>query len=154
MEKDRDHAGVIAFPPLLFGIPLAAGLVADFLISKKRLPPAAQFLSIGFFAAAASLVAQAFSEFKKAGTPVDPFEASTALVDTGVFEHVRNPIYLGVTLAYVGVALAARSRLPLAILPGVLWVINAGVIDREERYLEDKFGKAYHKYMHRAPRWF
>jgi len=153
MEKERDTAGVIAFPPLIYGIPLATSVLADFLISKKRLSPTSQLLSIGFFAAAASLLVPSFAEFKKAGTAVDPFETTTALVETGPFARTRNPIYAGVTLAYIGIALAALTGLPLAVLPAVIWVMNVGVIEREERYLAEKFGNAYHKYMHRAPRW-
>ena len=153
MAKDRDVAGVIAFPPLIYGIPLAASLVADRLISKKRLPPASQVLSIGFFIAAVSLIASAFAEFRKAGTAIDPFEESTVLVESGPFAHTRNPLYVGLMLSYVGITLAARATLPLTILPGVLWVMNAGVIEREERYLERKFGRTYHKYLDRVPRW-
>lgn len=153
MAKERDVAGVIAFPPFIYGIPLAASLVADRVLSGKRLPPVSRALSIGFFIAAVSLVAPAFAEFKKAGTAVDPFEETTKLVDGGPFARTRNPLYLGLTLGYVGIALAARARFPLAVLPGVLWIMNVGVIEREERYLERKFGTAYRKYMQRVPRW-
>lgn len=148
-----DTAGVVAFPPLIYGIPLAASLAADRIVSKRRLPRESKLLSLGFFATAVALVAPAVSEFKKAGTAVDPFEETTALVESGPFAHTRNPLYLGLTLTYAGIALAARATLPLAVLPAVLWVMNAGVIEREERYLERKFGKAYRQYMRRVPRW-
>ena len=151
---ERDVAGVVAFPPLLYGVPLITGLVADRVLSKRRLPPVAQRLAIGCFAAAGYLVASSFAEFKKAGTAVDPYEETAALVEGGPFAHTRNPIYLGLTFAYCGVALVARSTLPFALLPAVLWVTNTGVIEREERYLERKFGKPYRKYMQRVPRWF
>lgn len=153
MGKERDIAGVIAFPPLIFAVPLAASLAADFILAKKRLPAASRVLSLGFLAAAASLVVPAVGEFKKAGTAVDPFEETTAFVESGPFAHTRNPLYLGLTLTYTGIALAARATLPLAALPGILWVMNTGVIEREERYLERKFGKPYRKYMERVPRW-
>lgn len=91
--------------------------------------------------------------FKKAGTPVDPFEETTALVESGPYADTRNPLYLGLTLAYAGVALAARSRAPFALLPALLWMMNNGVIAREESYLEEKFGKTYREYMERVPRW-
>lgn len=154
MAKAPDTAGVIAFPPLIYGLPLAASLLADRLITKKRLPSASRFLSSGFFISAASLAVAGFAEFNKAGTPVDPFEETSALVESGPFAQTRNPLYLGLTLMYVGVALAARAALPLAVLPAVLWLMNAGVIEREERYLERKFGKTYVDYMDRVPRWF
>jgi protein-S-isoprenylcysteine O-methyltransferase Ste14 len=153
MKKERDVAGVITFPPLIYAVPLAAGIIAERLLTQKRLSPVLQPLSIGFFAAAVALVAPAFAQFKKAGTTADVFEESTALVESGPFEYTRNPLYFGLTLTYIGIAFAARARLPLFLLPAALWLINTGVIDREERYLERKFGKAYRKYLRRVPRW-
>jgi protein-S-isoprenylcysteine O-methyltransferase Ste14 len=154
MAKDGKAAGVIAFPPLIYGIPLALSLGADYFLSSRRLPAASRRLSAGFFSAAAALVIPAFREFKKAGTAVDPFEETIALVQTGPFAYTRNPFYSALTLVYCGVTLATRRTLPLALLPAILWVMNAGVIEREERYLEQKFGEAYREYMLRVPRWF
>lgn len=152
MDSDKT-AGVIAFPPLIYGVPLIAGIVADRVLSNKPLPPASGLLSIGCFLAAASIVAPAFGAFKKAGTAIDPFEETTALVDSGPYRFTRNPMYLALTLAYAGVAFAARRAAPFALLPAVLWTMQHGVILREERYLERKFGKAYREYLQRVPRW-
>lgn len=149
----RDVAGVITFPPLIYGIPLAAGIAAERLLSKNRFSPALRPLSIGFFIAAGLLIVPAFDQFRKAGTPVEVTEETTALVESGPFSYTRNPLYLGLTLTYIGIALAVGARLPLRLLPAVLWLMNTGVIEREERYLERKFGKAYRKYKKRVPRW-
>jgi protein-S-isoprenylcysteine O-methyltransferase Ste14 len=154
MAKEPDTAGVIAFPPLIYGITLASSIMADRLLRARRLPPLFARLSIPFFGAAAFLIVASFGQFKRAGTAVDPFEETTALVQHGPFQYTRNPIYLGLTAAYIGSALAARSTLPFALLPAVLWLMNAGVIEREERYLERKFGEAYANYKKRVPRWF
>ncbi len=152
-EDGEKTAGVVAFPPLIFGIPLLAGLIADRVISQRRLPAAARLLSPGFFAAGAALAVPAVKEFDRAGTTYDVFEETTALIETGPFAYTRNPLYAALTLAYCGVALATRSALPFALLPAVLWVMNRGVIDREERYLERKFGDTYRAYLQRVPRW-
>lgn len=154
MKREGETAGVIAFPPLIYGVPLALSLCAESFVSKRRLAPAARVLSAGFFAAAAAIVIPAVREFKKAGTAVDPYEETTALLETGPFAYSRNPLYSALALAYCGAAFAARRTLPLALLPAVLWMVNAGVIEREERYLEGKFGEPYRQYMRRVPRWF
>ena len=151
--NDRDVAGVVAFPPLIYGAPLVGGLIVDRLLSSKRLPRPLQPLSIGFFAAAASLLVPALREFRKAQTAIDPFEETTALIQTGPFDYTRNPLYLALTMIYIGIALAARARFPLRLLPAILWMINTGVIEREERYLERKFGQTYRDYRDRVPRW-
>jgi protein-S-isoprenylcysteine O-methyltransferase Ste14 len=153
MADKPDTAGVIAFPPLIYGVPLAASLLADRLLLKRPLPPVCLAVSSGFFIGAISLIVRSVAEFKKAGTAVDPFEESTALVESGPFAHTRNPIYLALTFTYAGIALAARSALPLALLPVVLRVMSAGVIEREERYLQRKFGERYRLYRDRVPRW-
>jgi protein-S-isoprenylcysteine O-methyltransferase Ste14 len=153
MAENRDTAGVIAFPPLIYGIPLVASILADRLVLKRPLPPVCVAVSGGFFIAAASLIVRSVAEFKKAGTAIDPFEETTALVQTGPFAHTRNPLYLALTFTYAGIALAARSALPLAFLPPVLRVMSVGVIEREERYLQRKFGETYCAYQRRVPRW-
>jgi protein-S-isoprenylcysteine O-methyltransferase Ste14 len=153
MAKRADTAGVVAFPPLIYGIPLALSLGADYALSKRRLPPVSRRLAPAFFAAAASLVLPAVRQFKNAGTPIDPFEETSALIESGPYAFSRNPLYSALTLVYCGIALATRRTLPFALLPAVLWVINVGVIEREEQYLEKKFGDAYVQYMRRVPRW-
>jgi protein-S-isoprenylcysteine O-methyltransferase Ste14 len=153
MEEERDTAGVIAFPPLIFGAALLAGVILDRLLLKQPLPAPARSLSAGFFNAAGSLGARSVREFRSAGTPVDPYEETTALIESGPFAHTRNPLYLALTLAYTGVALATRSALPLTLLPAVLRVVTVGVIAREERYMERKFGDRYREYTKRVPRW-
>ena len=153
MAKDDDTAGVIALPPLIYAIALAASITTDRVLNARRLPPVFARLSIPFFGAAASLGVPAFREFKNAGTAVDPFEETTALVQSGPFAFSRNPMYIGLTMGYIGIALATRTTLPFAALPAVLWMMNTGVIEREERYLERKFGEAYRQYKERVPRW-
>lgn len=153
MAEEHDTAGVIAFPPLIFGVPLAAGILIDRLLLKRPLPPAVRAIAPGFFSAAAWLVIPAVREFRKSGTPVDPYEATTALIESGPFAQTRNPLYLALVFAYTGVALAAGSGLPLTLLPAILRVVSEGVIAREEQYLERKFGERYRTYMDRVPRW-
>jgi protein-S-isoprenylcysteine O-methyltransferase Ste14 len=55
---------------------------------------------------------------------------------------------------YLGVALATRSLWALVLLVVVLPVIQRGVIEREEQYLERKFGADYLRYKEQVRRWF
>jgi protein-S-isoprenylcysteine O-methyltransferase Ste14 len=90
---------------------------------------------------------------RRAGTPVDPREAPTALVTEGPFRHTRNPAYVAFTLTYSGLSLLTSILWPLLLLPLVLLAVDRGVIQREERYLEKQFGSSYRQYRHRVRRW-
>jgi protein-S-isoprenylcysteine O-methyltransferase Ste14 len=65
----------------------------------------------------------------------------------------RNPIYIGFTLAYFGIAILATSVWMLFLLVPLLIILQRGVVKREESYLNAKFGEAYDKYKVRVPRW-
>jgi protein-S-isoprenylcysteine O-methyltransferase Ste14 len=89
----------------------------------------------------------------RAGTPVDPREAPTALVTEGPFQYTRNPAYVGLALTYAGLSLITGILWSLVLLPGDLVAVHRGVIQREERYLEEEFGSAYRGYLRRVRRW-
>lgn len=90
---------------------------------------------------------------RRAGTNISPYEPATALVVDGPYCFTRNPLYLSLAILYVGTAALANTPWPLVLLPVVLVVIQRGVIDREERYLELKFGDAYRRYKEAVKRW-
>jgi len=91
--------------------------------------------------------------FRRAHTTVIPWEQVSAMVTTGPFRWSRNPIYLADAIAYLGGTLLIRSWWPLLVLPGILLVMRRKVIDREERYLTQRFGDGYREYQLRVRRW-
>ncbi|HZY01633.1 MAG TPA: hypothetical protein VFE92_19420 [Dermatophilaceae bacterium] len=56
-------------------------------------------------------------------------------------------------VTYLGGSLLIHSWWPLLVLPGIVLVIWLKVIDREERYLTERFGDAYRGYQLRVRRW-
>jgi protein-S-isoprenylcysteine O-methyltransferase Ste14 len=156
MASDGDTPGVIAPPPLLFLGAMAIGLALDF--GLLRLPtglPRPLRLGAGaaLAASAAALGAAALGRFRRAGTAVEPWRPSAALVTDGVYRFTRNPIYLALALLYLGAALATDSVVALALLLPLLAVVQVGVILREERYLERRFGDKYRSYRASVRRW-
>lgn len=89
----------------------------------------------------------------RAGTTVEPHGTTTRIIATGPFAFSRNPIYIGLSLGYVGVAVAFNALWPLLLLPAVWLVMVKGVIEREEAYLERKFGEVYVDYKRNVRRW-
>jgi protein-S-isoprenylcysteine O-methyltransferase Ste14 len=57
------------------------------------------------------------------------------------------------TMMYTGIAALANALWAIVLLPVALLVIERGVIEREERYLERKFGEEYLSYKARVRRW-
>ncbi|MBD0274767.1 MAG: isoprenylcysteine carboxylmethyltransferase family protein [Acetobacteraceae bacterium] len=156
MASDGDIPGVIAPPPLLFLGTLAVGLALDFGLLRvpTGLPGALRFGAAAALAAAAvGLAAAALGRFRRAGTAVEPWRPSTALVTDGVYRFTRNPIYLAMALLYLGLSLAADSALALVLLPPLLASAQVGVVSREERYLERRFGDDYRRYCSSVRRW-
>lgn len=87
------------------------------------------------------------------GTNVNPSQPATTLVTDGIFGRTRNPLYVGILAALFGVALLfALDWLVLLIIPSCL-LLHFGVVMREERYLERKFGDAYRRYRESVPRY-
>ena len=156
MSDSDDNAGVIAPPPLLYGAALAAGLALDFLVLRvpTGVPAAVRFgLATAGVLAALVLIGGALIGFRRAGTPAEPWQASTAIVTDGVYGYTRNPMYVAMTLFYAAMALAADSLITLVLLIPLLLVVHYGVVLREERYLERKFGDPYRRYKSAVRRW-
>jgi len=127
-----------AFVPLPF---LAAHALARYLAGAA--------LAAGGFV----MIGMGTRRFVAAGTNIPPYLPTTALVVDGIYGRTRNPLYLGTTLVYLGLSVAAGSQWAIALVVPLLWVINVGVVAREERYLERKFGDAYRAYKARVRRW-
>ncbi|MDQ6636493.1 MAG: isoprenylcysteine carboxylmethyltransferase family protein [Candidatus Dormibacteraeota bacterium] len=145
--------GVIAPPPLLFLAPLLGGFLLDRLLPLPPLPRALRGAGPPLVAAGIGLCGWFVATMQRAGTPVDVTKPPTALVQDGPFRRTRNPGYVGLALGYSGLVLAAGGRWPLILLPGALTVVDRGVIQREESYLEQRFGADYRDYRQRVRRW-
>jgi len=153
----QDYADVVIKPPLLFAGALVLGCLLTWLVplgpglggANLRARAAGGALAI------AGLALGLFSirEFKQADTSVVPGEPSTALIERGPYKFTRNPIYIGMTILYFGLAVMLTSAWMLLLLIPVLIILQRGVVEREEAYLTAKFGDAYRAFQARVPRW-
>ncbi len=150
----QDNPGIIAPPPLIYAGTLAVGLLLSRAFPVKFLPrPIALTLGIPCIVLAGVLTRSAFQEMRRANTNIDPRQPVRALVTEGPFRYTRNPLYSSLTLMYTGIALIANALWAMLLLPVTLLIINRGVIDREEQYLERRFGEQYLNYKARVRRW-
>jgi len=153
-DAAHDRAGVIAPPPL---IPLTALLLSAFLqrILPAPLLPDRYRRMVGGALLGVAFVGGGWAvRTMRAGeTPLNPEKPTTQIVTAGPFGLSRNPIYVSFLLIVSGVAALMNSRWPVLLLPAVMTALQKGVIEREEHYLEAKFGDDYRAYKTRVRRW-
>ena len=153
-DHTNDTAGVVTLPPLIYTGFLSLGLLLHALIPIRFLPRTwSKVIGVGLISSGITVAGLAIRTMQRAGTPPDPNEPTTALISKGPFRYTRNPIYVAFTLIYVGIAALANSLWTLTLLPAVLAIMQRGVIEREEHYLERKFGDEYRSYKARVRRW-
>jgi len=151
---DSDNPGVVAFPPFIYGLPWLVGLGLHFLFPVHLLAPGRPHVIGGvLIVLGIALAVWGRRAMAHAGTDPNPMHPATALVVDGPFRFTRNPLYVSLTLFYLGLTVAVNALWPLVFLPVVLLVMQRGVVEREERYLEGKFGEAYRAYRARVRRW-
>jgi len=150
-----DHAGVKVPPPLVFLVALLIGLWWDSpWLSGGSVAAVPTMIGAIIALSGAGLIVVAALGHRRAGTNLEPWHPTTAIIDTSVYGFSRNPIYLGMAVVQFGIAISAGSLGALImIVPAVLF-IQFYVIAREERYLEAKFGAAYTDYKNRVRPWF
>ena len=151
--KQPDYAGVAFRPPLL----LVASLGVGFLL--RWLAPLSVLTSTTSVMIGPTIVALAFGIFLwAAGTMLRghasiPTNKPTDTIVAGPFWFSRNPIYLSMILLHIGVGVWTKSLWFFALAAISVALLTWGVISREERYLERKFGAEYLAYKTRVRRW-
>jgi protein-S-isoprenylcysteine O-methyltransferase Ste14 len=154
VADERDNAGVVAPPPLIYLGPLVLGLLLDRKFPVPFLPRRiARILGWPLLGGGLFLMGWFFRTMRRAHTPINPREPVSRLVTEGPFRYSRNPGYLSMAMIYAGVASLANALWAILLLPATLLAIRRGVIEREERYLERKFGEEYLRYKVRVRRW-
>jgi protein-S-isoprenylcysteine O-methyltransferase Ste14 len=153
-SPQRDISGVIAPPPLVFLAGLAVGFGLEALLPGSSVPDALGWILGGALLVAGIALLFLFErEFQRKQTAANPWRPTTAIATDGPYRLTRNPAYVGMALVYVGIALCSQALWVLLPLPVVVAIIDRGVIAREERYLERKFGQEYVDYKGRVRRW-
>ena len=154
--KSPDHAGVRVPPPLIFLGLVLIGPLVDRLFGIAPLhiaQPVRSILVILLVVTGLAIVLAAIRNFARAGTRVEPWAPSSAIVSNGIYRFTRNPMYIGMALVMLGLALVIGSPASLVMVAVGLIIVDLFVIRREEAYLEAKFGEDYRAYRTRVRRW-
>ena len=152
-----DRPNVVVFPPLILLAVLVLAIALQWLSPLgilARLDPVWR-LAIGgaLMLLGLAITALGMLSFRRRGTNVNPLMPTVALATDGIYRWTRNPMYVSGGPLMIGLAIAcALDWLPLLMVPAAV-VLHFGIVRREERYLEDKFGDAYRDYSARVPRY-
>lgn len=143
--------------PWVFVLAYLAGLIPQHYLHHFALTGSAasmvRTIGLALFGFGAVIAGSGLLLFHRASTTTTPGEFSRCLVNRGPYRFTRNPMYVGLTLAYLGEAGILAQVGPLALLPLVLVYLNWTVIPLEESRLAESFGAAYDDYRSRVRRW-
>ena len=155
MTEHKDHADVKIHPPILTIIFITIAYIAKWTIPGAPfvVPDALRNIGFGLIVVGFLLGIAAFLEFRKARTTVDPHGSVSNIVTSGIYRFTRNPIYLGFLLMLIGIPLNSGTYWGIILVPVFMYFMNQLVIEREEAYLEKKFGDVYTSYKSRVRRW-
>jgi protein-S-isoprenylcysteine O-methyltransferase Ste14 len=155
MSTQPTSSGVRIFPPAIHVAAIAIGFLLQWAAPNPIFGKVfgLRILSVLLLAIALGLIVWTAVLMSRAGTTPNPTRPTTALVISGPFRFTRNPMYLAWELIVVGVGLAANAPWVILMAVPAALLTRRLVIDKEERYLDTKFGAEYRDYKSRVRRW-
>lgn len=153
-KKDSPEIHKYVHPPVvaIFYI-IVAIMLGIFMPLLGELTRSVRNIGFGLVAVGFLLGLAALIEFRKAKTTVLPHGSVSNIISSGIFRFTRNPIYLGFLLMVIGFPLNYGSLWGIIAAPFFVVTMNRLVIEKEEAYLEKKFGERYASYKSRVRRW-
>lgn len=153
-QDTQDNPGVIAFPPLIWLVGAVLSSLAHYFFPSRMMSSGVSLpIGIALAIVAPSLAIWAALVMKAAGTNVNPSQPALLIVRRGPYRFTRNPMYLAICLLQVALGFLLNDWLSLAFVIPLALVLHFGVILREERYLEAKFGDPYLALKRDVRRW-
>jgi protein-S-isoprenylcysteine O-methyltransferase Ste14 len=154
----RDGAAVRVFPPAVPLIAILAGSGLQYVWPidvGMAIPALVRYWIGGAIFAGAVLLLGGWSVLimRRSGQSENPWKPTTEIIERGPYRFTRNPMYLQMVIACVGVAVAFGNVWILLLAPVCAWALQVLAILPEEEYLERKFGDRYLTYKRRVRRW-
>jgi protein-S-isoprenylcysteine O-methyltransferase Ste14 len=141
-------------PPLLAGVLVLVTLALHFMLPEERNVGWEQVIGLLLVAVGAGVSSFAAAIFQARETTRKPWGEPSKFVEQPPFTWTRNPMYLGLTMTLLGLAIFFGSIAMLLLAPVVFFaVIDRIVIPREEETMERIFGQEYLAYKDRVRRW-
>lgn len=153
-EPDKKGAAVKVPPPLIVvSVLLLAYALSAIVPFKIGYSPGLEFVGYSLVGISLLIIGISSWSFRRLNTHIEPWKPTTKIITTGFFAISRNPIYLALCVACIGVGMILHSWWVLFSVIPAAFLLYHFVIAREEAYLEQKFGEAYVQYKARVRRW-
>jgi len=141
-------------PPTYFIIYLSLAIGLHFVLPVTKLVHAPyNYIGILLIGVGIWLNIRADQLFKRRNTTVKPFEQSTCFIEEGPFAFSRHPMYLGMVVILVGVAVLLGNIVSLFAALGFFVTMDIAFVRHEEKALEETFGEEFLDYKKRVRRW-
>lgn len=151
---DEDSAQVRFPPPLIVLGSLLLGFAIDRIAGLPEISvPVLMPIGVVIGALGAAMLGSGILRFVREGNNPEPWKKDTRLVISGLYRFTRNPMYLGMIMVQLGVALFQQNTGALLSVPLAIFLLDRFVIAREERHLRATFGADYAAYTKRVRRW-
>jgi protein-S-isoprenylcysteine O-methyltransferase Ste14 len=143
------------WPPIALGVPLLAGVIITAVAGDPFVlgPDGARVVGAVLVVLFGIWNGWTLSVMGANRTAVLPGGATRVVLDRGPFRFSRNPLYVGLVVLDVALALLWPSVWALILVPVGMALLSWGAILPEERYLSSKFGAEYEDYRRRVRRW-
>lgn len=152
VTEATDHPDVPVIPPIMFLLMVMAGITLDWLVPFNL---GHGWGGFGLFLLLGGLGGVFWCKklFDEAETNISPDQPTLTIITKGPYQYSRNPVYVCFLIAYLGLAALADAPVMVLLTGGLYYLLDHYVIEREEAYLEEKFGDQYLEYKKTAPRW-
>ena len=156
MGKTKDSPGILLPPPLFFMAIFFLSYFFQWFFPLRRnffQTITAHVISGVISTAGLFFIIPALGQFIRTKNSVATFRAATSLQTVGIYSITRNPMYLGTSMTYLGLAFIFGNWWTVLLFPVMILLVSMMIIPREEAYLFRSFGDSYLDYKEKVRRW-
>jgi len=156
MESKKDSPGVYIPPPLVYVLTFLAAIFIQKIVAINNAVFRLQLTKlVGILMLAISLVFlyTSLRKFFLTKNTLILIKPASSLQTTGIYNISRNPMYVSLTLIYLGLTCLIGNWWNIILFPILFFILQEYIIKREEKYLERAFGIEYTNYKRKVRRW-
>lgn len=152
-EDEPEPATILAQGPILVIGAFAVGGLLHLVVPLSVFPTPANIVAgAALLVIGVGIVVWGLVTLRRSDESPDHEKEPDALITEGPFAYSRNPLYLGLLVAYLGLTLLLNSLWPLGPFVVLAWYFDR-MAKREEPYLDARFGEEYAEYRENVRRW-